>query len=363
VPGALTAAAALAESAGARLAWVPRRAGERGALEAGALGALLPGGRPAANATARAEVAEMWDVVGLPDTVARDGDGIVEAACSGEIEALVIGGVDPADLGHPGIEEALAKTFVVSLEVRDSAVTAVADVVLPVASHAEKEGAFVDWEGRVRPFQDALETNAISDHRVLDMLAAELGYFLETRTQNQIHDQFTALGPWTGERGVGDGAAASPDAPTPDAGGRFVLATWPTLLDAGRLQDGEPFLAGTAPRAVARLSVSDAERLGVLDGDDVTVSSAHGSVTLPALVTDGMLDGVVWLPTNSVGCAVRTQLRESAGAPVDVTRSAEPGADPQAVTVSPSAARSVANRASIAGTVPSGGGFDEGLPQ
>ena len=363
VPGALTAAAALAESTGSKLAWIPRRAGERGALEAGALGALLPGGRPAASAQARTEVAEVWDVVGLPDTAARDTAGIIEAACSGEIDALVIGGVDPADLGHPGVEEALAKTFVVSLEVRDSAVTAVADVVLPVAPHAEKEGAFVNWEGRVRPFQDALETNAMSDHRVLDMLAAELGYFLETRTQEQIHDQFTTLGPWAGDRGLGDGAAASPDAPTPDSHGRFRLATWPTLLDAGRLQDGEPFLAGTAPRAVARLSASDAERIGVADGDRVTVSSAHGSVTVPVLVTDRMVDGVVWLPTNSVGCDVRTDLRDEAGALVDVARSAEPSPDPQAVTVSPSAATSVANRASIARTVPPGGGFDEGLPQ
>ncbi len=135
------------------------------------------------------------------------------------------------------------------------------------------------------------------------------------------------------------------------------------MLDAGRLQDGEPFLAGTAPRAVARLSASDAERLGVLDGDDVTVSSANGSVTVPAVVTDRMVDGVVWLPTNSAGCAVRSELREGAGAAVEVTRSAVQGADSRGVTASPSAARSVANRASIAGTVPSGGGFDEGLPQ
>ncbi|MEP6650609.1 MAG: NADH-quinone oxidoreductase subunit G [Lapillicoccus sp.] len=318
VPGALTAAAALAESTGAKLAWVPRRAGERGALEAGALGALLPGGRPAASAQARAEVAEVWDVVGLPDTPARDTDGIIEAACYGEIDALVVGGVDPADLDHPGVEEALAKTFVVSLEVRGSAVTAVADVILPVASHAEKVGAFVNWEGRVRPFQAALETNSMSDHRVLDMLASELGYFLETRTQEQIHDQFTALGPWTGDRGLGGGAAPSPDTPASDANGRFVLATWPTLLDAGRLQDGEPFLAGTAPRAAARLSATDAARLGVVDGDEVSVSSSHGSVTVPVLVTDQMVDGVVWLPTNSVGCAVRADLREGAGALVDV---------------------------------------------
>ena len=150
---------------------------------------------------------------------------------------------------------------------------------------------------------------------------------------------------------MGDGAAASPDARTPDAQGRFVLATWPTLLDAGRLQDGEPFLAGTAPRAVARLSATDAERLGVVDGDDGRRCRAPTApVTVPVLVTDRMVDGVVWLPTNSVGCAVRTELRDGAGAPVDVARSAEPSGDPQAVTTSPSAATSASNRASIAGT-------------
>ncbi len=46
VPGALTAAAELAAKSGARLAWVPRRAGDRGAVEAGCLPNLLPGGRP-----------------------------------------------------------------------------------------------------------------------------------------------------------------------------------------------------------------------------------------------------------------------------------------------------------------------------
>ena len=49
VPGGLSAAARLADATGARLAWVPRRAGERGALEAGALPGLLPGGRPIAD--------------------------------------------------------------------------------------------------------------------------------------------------------------------------------------------------------------------------------------------------------------------------------------------------------------------------
>ena len=58
VPGALTAAAALAEATGAQLAWIPRRAGERGAIEAGALPGLLPGGRSVDRPGAPLEVAQ-----------------------------------------------------------------------------------------------------------------------------------------------------------------------------------------------------------------------------------------------------------------------------------------------------------------
>ncbi len=65
-PGALSAAARLADSTGAQLAWVPRRAGERGAIEAGALPGLLPGGRPLSDETARAQVAQGWNVAELP---------------------------------------------------------------------------------------------------------------------------------------------------------------------------------------------------------------------------------------------------------------------------------------------------------
>ena len=326
-PGALRAAADLAAATGARLAWVPRRAGERGALEAGALGALLPGGRPVSDASARAEVARVWDVDQVPATPARDTAGIVAAAAAGDIAALVVGGVDPSDLGDPAATAALEKAFVVSLELRESPVTAVADVVLPVASQSEKTGTYVNWEGRVRAFEEALETNAVSDHRALDMLASEMGVFLETRTQREIHAQFEALGPWGGAR-----ATSAPDgqrvATAPDGSGDFVLSSWATLLDAGRMQDGEPFLAGTAPLAVARLSKASAAGLGLVEGDHVTVSGPAGSVTLPAVVTEGMVDGVVWLPTNSRStsdsthqdCSIRSGLGTDAGGRVHVTK-------------------------------------------
>lgn len=318
VPGALSAAAALADATGARLAWVPRRAGERGALEAGALPGLLPGGRPVSDVAARQQVAEAWDVVGLPDTPGRDTAGIIEAATTGAVNALVIGGVDARDLADPRTEEALAKTFVVSLELRASSVTAVADVVLPVAPHAEKGGTFVNWEGRVRPFQAALDSNAQSDYRVLDMLASELGAFLGTRTLAEVRTEMSALGPWDGKR-VSAPTVAAGDVPSAGEG-ELVLATWHHLLDEGSLQDGEPFLAGTAARTVARVSAGTAEAFGLLDGELITVSTGAGSVTAPVIVEPGMVDHVVWLPANSTGSHVRSGLGADAGAVVTITK-------------------------------------------
>ena len=312
VPGALSAAAALAEATGARLAWVPRRAGERGALEAGALPTLLPGGRPASDATARAEVASAWGVPTLPEATGRDTAGILAAAAAGEVDALVVGGIDPLDLGVAGAAEALAKAFVVSLEIRPSAVTAVADVVLPVAAHAEKGGTFVDWEGRVRPFEAALETGYVSDYRALDMIADELGEFLGTRTLREVRSEMEALGPWGGARATAPSVEAG-EVPSVEPG-TLVLATWRHLLDRGSLQDGEPFLAGTAPTPLARVSAATAEALGVVDGDRLTVRAGDTTVTAPVLVAE-MADHVVWLPTNSTGSDLRAALAGAPGGP------------------------------------------------
>src|ERR1700761_2505046 len=95
VPGGLSAATRLADATGARLVWVPRRAGERGALDVGALPTLLPGGRPVADDAARAQVAAAWHVDELPSAAGRDAEGIVAAAADGTLGALLIGGVEP----------------------------------------------------------------------------------------------------------------------------------------------------------------------------------------------------------------------------------------------------------------------------
>jgi NADH-quinone oxidoreductase subunit G len=89
------------------------------------------------------------------------------------------------------------------------------------------------------------------------------------------------------------------------------------MLDNGRLQDGEPYLAGTARKPVVRLSAETAGEIGAAEDDSVTVSTSRGSITLPLNITD-MPDRVVWLPLNSPGSAVHKQLGVTIGAPVKI---------------------------------------------
>ncbi|MBX7446392.1 NADH-quinone oxidoreductase subunit G [Mycolicibacterium sp. 3033] len=317
-PGALSAAGRLAESTGARLAWVPRRAGERGALEAGALPNLLPGGRPVADERARAATAAAWGVDRLPDTVGRDTEAILAAARAGELQALLVGGVELADLPDPAAALAAvqAAPFVVSLELRESDITQRADVVFPVAPAVEKTGSYLNWEGRRRRFEAALRTNAIPDSRVLNFLADEVGVDLGLPTADAADADRARLGLWSGQRVAAP--QISPEPARPHAG-QVVLAGWRMLLDAGRLQDGEPHLAGTARPAVARLSAATASDVGVAAGEPVTVSTERGAVTLPVEITD-MVDGVVWLPLNSAGSAVHATLGVTVGQPVAIAR-------------------------------------------
>jgi NADH-quinone oxidoreductase subunit G len=321
VPGALAAAVRLAEASGAKLAWVPRRAGERGAIEAGAMPGLLPIGRWVGDPKARAEVALAWNKAALPATPGRSTGAMLAAAEAGELAALVIAGVDVADLPDPAAAlRALEKTpFIVSLELRASAVTDRADVVFPVAAVAEKAGTFVNWEGRGASFSAALSVPGIrTDLYVLGAIADEMDVHLGLPDAAAARAELVALGAWRGAHPAAPAVlSSSAGSVAGDTGLR--LATWHQLIDAGRMQDGEPYLAGTARPVEARVSAATAAAAGLADGDKVTVTSTAGSVTVPLDVTE-MADGVVWLPANSPGSAVRADLAAGHGSRVSLRR-------------------------------------------
>jgi len=367
IPGLLTAVAELTEATGAGLAWVPRRAGERGALDAGAIGNLLPGGRPVSDPAARAEVERAWGA-SLPATPGRDIAGILAAVGISEpfaepdndsepfaepdtdsaaedgsgdraldepargLAGLLIGGVQISDLPDPAAALAAVASagFVVSLEIRASAFTELADVVFPVAAAVEKSGAYVNWEGRTRPFAAALpQAGTLDEARILDTLGVEMDVDLFTQTPAAASADMARLGVWTGDREFAPVAVTEPAVTVPAAaeqpGAGFVLTSWRMNLDGGRGLDGEPHLAGTARPDVARLSATSATALGVRDGDLVSVRGPSSAITLPVAVTE-MLDGVVWVPARIDGIGTPGRLGANVADRVQVVAAGDTGA-------------------------------------
>jgi NADH-quinone oxidoreductase subunit G len=292
--GGLSAVVQLANKSGAKIAWVPRRAGERGAIEVGAIGNLLPGGRPVSDTTARVDLAAAWGVDSLPAEIGKSADQILAAANAGQLEALVIGGVDPFDMQQPSVN-ALEKTFIVSLEMRPSAITEFADVIFPIAAVTEKSGSFMSWAGTSRSFEKAApDADHRSDAYVLSILSDAMGTPINLTGSKAAAKEIAAVGSWDGARATFTATQAK------NLHEGVILATWRHLLDNGSLQANEPNLAGTARKNLARVSAKFATELGVKNGDLVTISTDRGSLALPIEVSE-ILDGVIWLPRNGVG--------------------------------------------------------------
>ena len=156
----------------------------------------------------------------------------------------MVAGVDPADLPDPqaALHAIEMAPFVVSLELRASAVTARADVVFPVAAVAEKAGTFVNWEGRGGSFGPALRVPEVrTDLYVLGAIADQMDVHLGLPDAAAARAELAALGTWRGPRpeppGV-TGALARRAADPPRQGFRGARRPAGHLAPAAGQRDG-----------------------------------------------------------------------------------------------------------------------------
>ncbi len=316
-PGLLSAVVRLAQRTGAKLAWIPRRAGDRGAVDAGLLPSLLPFGRPVEDEDARASM--NWP--GTPAKAGLDAEEMLEAARNNELGALVLGGLDLRDWKDPeGALEAIeAAPFVVAFEVRSTDVTQAADVVFPVAPPVEKNGTFVNWEGRLRPFGQAIVTSALPEREILGMIAKDMGADLAVDNLPDLYGQINPLMVWRGART----AVPTVTAEVFEAPDDYVLAAHKIIVDLGRMIDGAFDLRQSARKPVALVSKDSLTNLGLEEDDQIRLEGPRGHMVLPVEVAD-LPSGVVWVPECSVGQGINVDLAP-AGSAVKVTAATEEG--------------------------------------
>ena len=340
--GGLAAAARLADGLGAAFAWVPRRAGDRGALDAGARPDLLPGGRPLADAGARAELAEAWGVE-PPEAPGLDALAMVRAAAEGELGVLVLAGVDlvrdhgPRELA----EQALERAFVVAVDHQANDTTRHADVLLPAVVHAETEGTFTDWEGRVQATHPAVPVGGAAQAvwELADQLSVRLGTDLGLATLAAVTAETARFRtrPTGGAESTPthrETPSGSPGPPQPDPPGRsspepvelagprdgLALVAYPLLLDGASLLAGADDLNRETPGAFVELHPDDAGRLGLADGATAEVDFGDDrTARLPVRVAPTVAPGCAFVPANQPDLALGALLGPAPALRVTVT--------------------------------------------
>ncbi|MEY2398428.1 MAG: NADH-quinone oxidoreductase subunit [Actinomycetota bacterium] len=255
-----------------------------------------------------------------------DTGGMLRAAASGKLAALVLLGADPAtdvpdaSLAQRGLAGA---GFTIAVESSVRASSSRADVILPAASFAERSGTTTNIEGRVSRVSQKVTAPGVAweDWMIAAELAGALGADLGFET---VEDISAAMG-ITEEASHGDGTVGAPlvmgnaselatntaiPVPALDAYS-LRLVSGRMLYDNGWSVATSPSLANLVKPVALRANPRDLERLGVTTGAQVRVSGAHASFVVTVASDPGVPLGSAWLPVNVAADDARSLIDSS----------------------------------------------------
>ena len=309
----------------------------QGACDMGALPNVYSGYQKVTDPAVREKFRKAWGAPDLPAEVGLTVTTAVDAAAEGKLKALYVMGENPMmsdpDQGH--VRQALQKLdFLVVQDIFPTPTSELADVVLPAASYAEKDGTFTSTERRVQRVRKAIEPVGQSrpDWAILCEVAARAGFPMRYGSPGEIMDEIASVTPIYGGvsferidqvglqwpcpdaghpgtpvlhagkfsrgRGLFSPAEYRPPAELPDAEYPFVLSTgrcyWHfhtgTMTRRSRLLDREerfPYV---------EINPADAKELAIRDRGWVLVATRRGEVKAMARVTDAAAKGVLFMP-------------------------------------------------------------------
>ncbi|MCC6347822.1 MAG: molybdopterin-dependent oxidoreductase, partial [Nitrospirales bacterium] len=308
----------------------------QGASDLGPLPDTLPGYQPVANDKAREKFEKAWSVRIRPKGGLKSVEMLDECR-KGNFKGLFILGEDPAqtdpDLHH--VRKALESVeFLVVQDIFPTETTRFADVILPGASFAEKDGTFTNGERRVQRVRKAIEPLAgMAEWQVISRLSTLMGYPMHYAHPSEIMEEIASLVPIYGGISYGrleQGGIQWP-CPTKDHPGTATLYTdlfsrpgglakfvaldhqgpgevpdehYPFVLITGRIREHynngsmtrrASGIAEIVPEALIEISPADAAALKVTSGNRVRVSSRRGEVSVRAKVTGRSQAGNVFM--------------------------------------------------------------------
>ncbi len=309
----------------------------QGACDMGGLPNVYPGYQPVTSEDVRRKFEQAWGVLNLNPGVGLTITEMMPAIDEGKVRALVIMGENPvlSDPDSHHVEEMLRKLdFLLVMDIFMTQTAELAHVVLPGAAFAEKDGTFANTERRVQRVRQAVEPpgEARPDWRIIQELSTRFGYPMSYASASEIQDEIARLTPSYGgivySRLEGEGLCWP--CPTLDHPGtrylhkdRFVRgkglfhavsyrapaeepdAEYPMWLSTGRvyahyhtgtMTRNSPSLHREMPEGFMELNPSDAEKLGLRDGDSARLVSRRGAITALVYITSRVDQGTVFMP-------------------------------------------------------------------
>jgi len=310
----------------------------QGACDMGALPNLLPGYQSVEDAQSINKFAERWGA-DLPGETGLTAIEMIESVGEGKIKGMYIVGENPV-LSFPNstlVKEALASLdFLVVQDIFLTETAKLANVVLPAASFAEKEGTFTNFEGRVQQVRKVIEPpgDCLPDSEIVLRLAQSMEHAMPYTSLQDVMDEIRELVPlyqgigykapetrgehrdepdkepfrnrrlYKGQFPSGFGrffpVQYEPPEATPKDGYNFTLIAGSILHHSGTgaKTSRSARLSEFSPEAYVEIGESDAHQAGIGQGDEVRVISPLGEVVSVARLTNSMPQGVIFMPNS-----------------------------------------------------------------
>jgi len=306
----------------------------QGGCDMGSLPNVYSGYQPVADEDTRKKFERAWGV-GLPSKPGLTLTDMMEKAIEGSLKCFYIIGEDQlrTDPDTHMIERALSNLeFIVVHEIFLTETAKKADVVLPAASFAEKDGSFTCAERRFQRVRRAIPPlSGRTDGDIICEISKRLGYIMEPDPE-KVCDEMASLTPmYAGvsfrrleknglqwpvpskdhpgtpvvhldkfKRGLGKFIPVKnkPPAEIPDKEYPFILSTGRMLFhyNTGTMTTRVANILREYPRNFVQINPADAEKLGIKKQEKVRVRTRRGELVVSAEITDKIKRGVAWMP-------------------------------------------------------------------
>ncbi len=316
----------------------------QGACDMGALPNVYTGYQKVADPAIQERMTESWGVESLPQSPGLTATEMMDQAHKGEMKALYIIGENPMvsdpNLNHA--EKCLENLdFLVVQDIFMTETAQMADVVLPSASFAEKEGTFTNTERKVLRVRKAVDPpgEAREDWKILQDLSSRMGYSKSYKNSRAIMEEIAQVTPsycginynrlkkqgihwpctgtdhpgtpclhmdeFTCGLGVFHAIDYIPPAELPDQEFPLYLTTGRLLYQyhTGTMTMKSPGLNEKAPECFVEISFEDAQGHNISDGDLLRVASRRGMIEARAKISEKAVEGTIFIPFHWAGAA------------------------------------------------------------